>query len=776
MIIPSAAGAGKSIIWYDNLAILRVHELMMLASSAIIEDVRILQRSGLASLAFFYCDFRDDQKKDLRGLLSSLLVQLGEQSDAYSTVLSDFYATHGRGSQHASDSELVGCLKDMLNLPGQAKVYIVIDALDECPVTTGLVFTRKNVLEFVEELINLHIPNLRICVTSRPESDITDVLGNLAFCSVSLHGERGQVWDIAKYVRSFVHSSREMRRWKATDKQLVIDELTNKADGMYVIHATITYFACLHLKCRFRWVVCQLVYLSRCIPGRIRHALKELPTTLDATYARTLKEIDEQNWEYAHRLFQCVAAASRPLRAAELAEFLAFNFDAGSTPTFLADWRSEDPENEVLSICSTLLIVVKPPSGSGSPIIQFAHFSVKEYLTSKRLAETKDHISRFHVSLTRAHTIVAQACLGILLHLDENITEDKLKDFPLAEYAAKQWVDHALFENVSSKVQDEMDRLFDPSKIHFSVWAWIYNHPANPPRRRRRFQHRAAARVTPLHYAAFYGLRDVATTLIVEHSQSVNARGFGRKETPLHVALRKGQVEIVWVLLKYGADTEARDYYDYSPLEHASREGHAELAQVLLEHGADANSQDILTCTPLYRASEAGQVAVAQVLLNHGADVAAHCMNNETPLHRAEDAEVARLLLEHGADANARDINNRTPLHRVSGLGRVGATRVLLEHGVDANARDANDATPLHLASNRVGNWYGGGGGEHVGVIRLLLQYSSDIHARDDKGQTPFMRAAAEEYHDIMEILLENGAEDQRVITVTTDGQGDVVM
>src|SRR5713101_8904211 len=138
---------------------------MMLGSSSIIQDIISLQKAGLASLAFFYCDFRDDQKKYLRGLLSSLLVQLGGQSDAYSTVLSDFYMTHGRGSQHASDTELVGCLKDMLNLSGQATVHIIIDALDECPVTTGLVFARKKVLELVEELVNLHLPKLRICVT-----------------------------------------------------------------------------------------------------------------------------------------------------------------------------------------------------------------------------------------------------------------------------------------------------------------------------------------------------------------------------------------------------------------------------------------------------------------------------------------------------------------------------------------------------------------------------------------------------------------------------------
>ena len=192
----------------------------------------MLQKSGLASLAFFYCDFRDDQKKDQRGLLSSILVQLCEQSDAYSTTLSDFYAAHGDGSQHASDSKLLGCLKDMLKLPGQATVYIVIDALDECPITSGLQTPREEVLEVVKELVNLQIPNLRVCVTSRPEADITPILEPLAFRSVSLHGESGQVEDIAEYVRFVIRTGLEMRRWKDADKQLVIDVLTKKADGM----------------------------------------------------------------------------------------------------------------------------------------------------------------------------------------------------------------------------------------------------------------------------------------------------------------------------------------------------------------------------------------------------------------------------------------------------------------------------------------------------------------------------------------------------------------
>ena len=404
-----------------------------------------------------------------------------------------------------------------------------------------------------------------------------------------------------------------------------------------------------------------------------------------------------------------------------------------------------------------------------SPVIQFAHFSVKEYLTCARLAQSKDTISRFHVSMTLAHTIVAQTCLGVLLHLDENITEDSLEDFPLAEYAANNWVDHARIEDVSSKVQDGMKLLFDPNKSHLSVWVWIYD-PELPPSQRRsgRSERPGEVRATPLHYAAVCNIHDIATFLIVEHSQDVNALGFNESETPLHVASRWGHVEIARVLLRHGADTEAQDNGDHTPLELVTLQGHVEVSQILLEHGANANAQDEERCTLLYWASEWGKPEVAQVLLSHGADATAQCKYNETPLHRAENEEVARLLLEHGADVNALDIDNRTPLHGVSKLGHGGAVRVLLEYGVDVNARDADNATPLHLASSWIYP-----GGEYLDVVRLLLQYSADIHARDDEGRTPFMRATAEEDHETMQLLLEHGAEDHRVMT--TDGLGDVM-
>jgi hypothetical protein len=226
------AGAGKSVFWYVKQLIFPSLGLIVLASSKIIEDIDSMRKSGLASLAFFYFDFREDQKKDLRGLLSSLLIQLCHQSDSYYDVLFKFYLEHAKGSRHPSDDALVECLKGLLELPGLAPVYLIMDALDECPNASANPSPRAEVLNLLKELIKSQLPNLRICVTSRPESDIKDVFDPLAFRSLSLHDQSEQKRDIEEYIKSAINTHPENRRWKAEQKQLVIDALTEKADGM----------------------------------------------------------------------------------------------------------------------------------------------------------------------------------------------------------------------------------------------------------------------------------------------------------------------------------------------------------------------------------------------------------------------------------------------------------------------------------------------------------------------------------------------------------------
>ena len=191
-----------------------------------------MRKAGLASLAFFYYDFREDQKKDIRGLLSSLLVQLCHQSDSYSNILSKLYSEHANGLRTPSDDVLAGCLKELLKLPGHAPVYLIMVALDECPNTSSIPSPRDEVLNLIEALIKSDTPHLRICVTSRPETDIKDFLEPLVLHTVSLHDQSGQKRDIEEYIKSVVNTNPKNKRWKAAEKQLVIEVLTEKADGM----------------------------------------------------------------------------------------------------------------------------------------------------------------------------------------------------------------------------------------------------------------------------------------------------------------------------------------------------------------------------------------------------------------------------------------------------------------------------------------------------------------------------------------------------------------
>ena len=204
----------------------------MSTSSTIIEDINTMRKSGLASLAMFYCDFREEQKRGVRSLLSSVLVQLCHQSDAYCDILSKLYSEHKDGSENLSDGRLARYLKDVLKVPRQAPIFLVVDALDECPNTPSLSSPREEVLRLLEDLVDLQLPNLRICVTSRPEADIKPILEPLTCHSVSLHDERGQMDDLENYIKSVVDTNRNMRRWRPEHKQLVIDVLTERADGM----------------------------------------------------------------------------------------------------------------------------------------------------------------------------------------------------------------------------------------------------------------------------------------------------------------------------------------------------------------------------------------------------------------------------------------------------------------------------------------------------------------------------------------------------------------
>ena len=537
------------------------------------------------------------------------------------------------------------------------------------------------------------------------------------------------------------------------------------------------------LYCRFRWVYCQLEYLSNCIPARIRHALDTLPGTLDATYERTLRGIKSTDWEFARRLFQCVTVAPRPLCVKELAEFLAFDFKAGPIPRFHEEWRLEDPLEAVLSTCSTLLALVDVDD---SPVIQFSHFSVKEFLTSTRFAEKRDDISyRYHVSMTPAHTFVAKACLGTLLHLEENVDEDVLKKFPLAEYAAEHWVEHARFEGVSKNAEEGMKQLFDRRRRHLTVWLWIYHTMklADPWRKVTRFDPLRPTRGSCLHWASFFGFCAIVKSLAIEYPKDIRSRDFEDESTPLHLASKRGHAEVARFLIERGADTTAKDAHKWTPLHHAVEKENEDISRLLLEHGANVRAKDWARRTPLHLAVRNQREDIARLLLEHGAATTEKDENGWSPLHYAlwqeNDSpeslsdpyygppgpvkakygwippgfpvqqgreDFACMLLKHGADATARDKDGWTPLHLATWNGTEALAHLLLKHGADATTKDKYGSSLLHRAV--------GSGREEI--VRLFLEHGADATVRDKKKWTPLRCAVDQGSENVIRLLVKH--------------------
>ena len=191
-----------------------------------------MHNAGLATMAYYFFDFRDDKKQDCQGLLSSLISQLSAESDSCFNILSQLYSDHTRGIRKPDIDALKKCMADMLSLPAQGPIYIIVDALDECPNFPGTPSAREEVLELIEGLVSLRLRNVYLCVTSRPEIGIRMVLEPLTSLQISLHDESGQKKDIIAYIESSVRSDKRMQRWRKQDQNLVIDTLNQKADGM----------------------------------------------------------------------------------------------------------------------------------------------------------------------------------------------------------------------------------------------------------------------------------------------------------------------------------------------------------------------------------------------------------------------------------------------------------------------------------------------------------------------------------------------------------------
>jgi ankyrin repeat protein len=502
-------------------------------------------------------------------------------------------------------------------------------------------------------------------------------------------------------------------------------------------------------------VFCQLETLRHAVQPNVQRILAKLPKTLDETYERVLKNIDENNQELAHRLLHCLAVSVRPLRVEELAEILSFDFDAaeGSIPKFHPGRRSVNQERTILSICSSLITIV---GNRGSRMVQFSHLSVKEFLTSNHLASSAGHLSSYHILPGLAHTILTQVCLGLLLHPKDR-NDDKTVS-PLSKYAAQHWVTHAQFGDVTSQVKDGMESLFDPDKPYFAAWIDLYDIDAESGEKL------PLERPSPLYYSALCGFQDLVRHIAVKHPQQINAIG-GSYGFPIVAALCRNHFPVAELLLELGGRADVRDTRKQTVL-HITIDRHEKgtigAVQFLLGHGADANAKRDDLWTPLHLAFKVGELQAARILLEHHADVNARNDDGQTPLHllsrweaqQDEDdgSEDAKLLLKCGANVNEKDKGNATPLHLASYYRRLEIVRVLLDGGANIDVEDDKGRTPLQIAIT--------GNGDGVGVARLLLAHGAEAYAQDKCPISTSDLAYCFEKEKIGQVLLGNADDD----------------
>ena len=525
---------------------------------------------------------------------------------------------------------------------------------------------------------------------------------------------------------------------------------------------------------------CLLVMLRKCLSSRVRKFLNDLPRDLDETYERILREIYETSGGDAQYLLHCLAVAVRPLRVEELAEILTFDFDVNDReiPMFSEDQRPNDPEHELLRACSSLISIVDSGSyGSRnvrdyrvSRVVQFSHFSVKEFLTSGRLSTSSEAISCYHIVPEAAHTTFARASLGVLLCLDDLVDRRSARHIPLplAEYAAKHWASHAIVNNVLSRVMDTTKILFDLDKPHFAAWIRIRDQHQDQHIRSSDsdvsnpilgfgysdmpsfYSDECPDMPNPVYYSALCGLYDLVEHLIHKHPHQVNGID-GEHGTPLAAALHGRHFRVAELLLQHGADVDIQGTEEQTPLHTAigwDSDAAVDAVQFLLKHGADVNAHQRNGSTPLHHAAAKGNSEIVRMLLRHG----------KTPLHRLPNLtregrhlDPSPLPLNNGVDVNSRDRVDATPLHYASRNRNLDAVQVLLDQGADINAVNNSDQTPLHVAFRPKSR------PSAAVVVQLLLERGADINARDMDHHTPLHQASFYRDDESIQVLLDRG-------------------
>ncbi|KFY95523.1 hypothetical protein V500_02750 [Pseudogymnoascus sp. VKM F-4518 (FW-2643)] len=706
-------------------------------SSTIIQDVfqHCIGDPGKV-VAYFYFDFKDEQKQTPELMVRSLICQLSQKCVKIPVSLELLFSSCENGQRSPSLDSQLDVLQQMIREYPQC--YIILDALDECK-------DRAELMGILNQITSWQLDKLHVLVTSREERDIQNSLESLVqdqniICLQSRLVDS----DIQKYVRKRLLDDASLRKWQNdTDVQHEIEAaLMSGPRGM------------------FRWAVCQLDTLGKCRNRlMLRHALTTLPPTLDETYDRILCAINEEDSEYAVRILRWLAFSSRPLLVEEISEVVAINPDRD--PMFNQDEVLEDPL-EILDICSSLITITTTdniiedfpkaskfgyvPSGK---VVGLAHYSVKEYLVSKR--SRPNRAERYSIQDASCNGFLAISCLGYLLQFDkcDLFSYKDVEASKLAQYAAEFWTTHALAagERVGD-LSHQIMSFFSKKNGAYLNWVKMCN-PENP-RDRPNFTKTLEDVPTPLYFTSIFGWTDIVEQLL-SAGADVNAQG-GIFGNALQAALEEGHNKTVEVLLSNGANVNAQGGHYGNALQAASQGGHNKTVEVLLSKGADVNAQGGFYGNALQAASRGGCNKTVEVLISKGADVNAqggHFCNALQAASFCGYNKTVEVLLSKGADVNAQgDAVLTNALQAASYSGHNKTVEVLLSKGADVNAQGGYYSNALQAASAR----------DHIKTVKVLLSKGADVNAQGGRYDNALQAASERGYSEIVEMLVSKGA------------------
>ncbi|KAG8820239.1 hypothetical protein FRC17_010213 [Serendipita sp. 399] len=722
-------------------------------SSTVIEHLINQCKDGTdIRIAYYYFDFSDHGKQTASGCLKSILHQLCEQSGAIPAAVKDLYTECKRAEP--SLSQLTTTLVEVLN--NGCKYFIAIDALDECKEEENE-HEREYFFESLQEIISSTTGRYSIFIASRPEVDIRRSLSELDAVDFNIQQKLVDA-DIRSHVRACLEKEVRFKKWPSAVKTQIEDKLAAGANGM------------------FRWAVCQLDTLKRCLkPANALRELESLPKTLEETYSRILTKIPSVYERELKTILMLLAFSTRPMTIQEVAEATAVNLESR---TFSTDERFPDPY-DILELCSSLVSLADLGSDSASgftkerrytynwppevKIIQFAHFSVKEYILSERAR--KGVSASLITTPSKSCLHITEICLIYLLDFNggKATTDFDHNEYPLLAYAALHWMTHmgSMEDSDQNAIEDLLLRLFDPDDPSNLMNCLNLYDPVSSTnlrtygdgarelgfsrkRNRQDFE-------TPLYYACYYGLLPIVEALLGMTTK--RTRTDDELGTALEAAASGGFVTIARRLLEEGADPNApycRRFH--RPLQAAASSGNVEVVALLLEAGADVNASGGGEFgTALHAAARQGSGEIIQLLIDNGHDIDPWVQYHGTPLtlaarHIHENAVAT--LLKNGANPNVYRAAYYAPLNVAAEYSSLEVVKALLDAGAEIQ-REPGKETALHVAAER----------GDIPIMRLLIERGADINAPGGTYGTPLKAAIQSREDAVFQFMLESGAD-----------------